>query len=148
MKQEHKDLLKRACDAFCDQWDENLFNMDNYYRDSNKEVSLPTAQELEKPFCGTSCCFAGALPFLGIDQLKPVDEDFYGILTLNYNKYSRRLFGFSFRNDYLWQLLFDPEWPSTKEHLRRRVALVLSDSEEYDLENYKIIGDEGYQGPR
>jgi len=113
------ELLEKAARKFVEIWPEEKFDMKLFHRDKNGNWSNPRKCEILKPFCGTSVCFGGSLPWLGIPELEPIENDFFLSGRICYNKYSERLFGMNHNDE--WKFIFSEDWPDDKLEVLGRV---------------------------
>jgi hypothetical protein len=86
------------------------------------EVKDLHPDELQAHACGTSCCFAGHGPLLGIG-LKDLDNNWF--------EYIEKTFGFHRYSDD-FSFLFSPDWPDDREQCQARGYALLTKSEEYE----------------
>lgn len=100
----------------------------------------PTEQSSLVEPCGTSGCFLGWCPFLGIPELALTGEDTsIGGVTVDFPHYGERVFSiFPFEKG--WDWFFSERWPNDKDELLARVCYYIIEGGSVPPD---FFGDEG-----
>ena len=125
------ELLEAAARKLVAEWPEDKFNMRRFIQEPNgvgSDANKTTVSfgAVEKPFCSTAACFAGAMPWLDIPGLEVTEEDTMtihdGVRYIDFVNYSLRVLGTY--DDGVWAFIFGDEWPNDKREVLGRVLFL------------------------
>lgn len=134
------ELLEKAARALVDQVEDHEIDMkgwaDVYIKlETFEGVTCPTKEN----FCGTTACFVGWCPFLGIEELTP-GKEYFGISGgLMYGWYAGRVFEITEESEE-FDFFFGINWPNSAQKILERVLLVKESGEIPERNEWEGLG--------